>query len=368
MIKSEETEYNFERYPATDNGSLRAWGASDEHVLKYLEEMDIHFDNPVIYNDRFGFLTCVLHDSNPVTIINEKSQEKACRINLDKNGLSIEDIKFLSPLDPLPGKVKLGVIKIPKSIELFRLQLNSLSIALDDDSLVLCPFMTRHFTRQILEIVNEYFETVEQSKAWKKSRLMILKQPKKPEAISITKSVRWKEEEFKQYYGVFSSGNIDYATQFLLENLLVKETDKTVLDLASGNGVIASYIREQNPGCELHLIDDSFLAVESSKFNLSGENTYFHCNDTLEEFEENFFDLVVSNPPFHFEYETNIEIPIRLFGEVERCLKPGGRFLVVASKHLNFKTHLDKIFGNCCVVADNNKFIIYECIIKESHA
>jgi 23S rRNA (guanine1835-N2)-methyltransferase len=361
MIKSEETEYNFERYPETENASLRAWGASDEHVLKYLEEMNIHIEDTVIYNDRFGFLTCVLHDLNPVTIINEKSQEKACRINLDKNDLSIDEIKFLSPLDQLPGKVKLSIIKIPKSLELFRLQLSGLSKALDEDSLVLCPFMTRHFTTQFLIIANEYFENVEQSRAWKKSRLLILKQPKKAETISITKSIPWKEKEFKQYFGIFSSGNIDYATQFLLENLRINEEDKTVLDLASGNGVIGSYVREQNPKCELHLLDDSFLAVESSKFNLSGENTYFHYNDTLEEFEENFFDLVVSNPPFHFEYETNIEIPIRLFGEVERCLKPGGRFLVVASKHLNFKTHLDKIFGNCYVVADNNKFIIYEC-------
>ena len=77
-----------------------------------------------------------------------------------------------------------------------------------------------------------------------------------------------------------------------------------------------------------------------------------------------FFDLVVSNPPSHFEYETNIEIAITLFKEVARCLKPDGRFVIVASKHLNFKTHLERIFERCKISAENNKFIIYECAAK----
>ncbi|MBT3407630.1 methyltransferase, partial [Candidatus Woesearchaeota archaeon] len=64
------------------------------------------------------------------------------------------------------------------------------------------------------------------------------------------------------------------------------------------------------------LIDDFYLAIESAKLNLKGEDVYFHYNDTLKEIEENSIDLVVSNPPFHFEYETNIEISLNLFKDV----------------------------------------------------
>ena len=38
--------------------------------------------------------------------------------------------------------------------------------------------MTRHFTKNMLEIASSYFDTIEQSKAKKKARLLILKDKK----------------------------------------------------------------------------------------------------------------------------------------------------------------------------------------------
>ncbi|MGB1284834.1 MAG: methyltransferase, partial [Polaribacter sp.] len=70
----------------------------------------------------------------------------------------------------------------------------------------------------------------------------------------------------------------------------------------------------------------------------------------------------VSNPPFHFEHENNIEVALNLFSEVQNCLKLGGRFVLVANKHLNYKTHLDKLFCKTEVLAENKKFVIYECL------
>ena len=77
---------------------------------------------------------------------------------------------------------------------------------------------------------------------------------------------------------------------------------------------------------------------------------------------DRYFDLVVSNPPFHFENETNIEVSIKLFQEVGRCLKEDGKFQLVASRHLNFNTHLIKIFADVYVIAEDEKFEIYECL------
>jgi len=165
---------------------------------------------------------------------------------------------------------------------------------------------------------------------------------------------------YKQYAGVFSSDHIDYATQFLLEHLKLNETDSKILDLASGNGVIAHQIKAQKPDAEVHLLDDSFLAVESSKLNV--EDVSFHWNESLEDFNAKSFDLIVSNPPFHFEYENNIEVSLNLFIQAQRCLKENGRFLLVANQHLNYKTHLDKIFGSCSITAENDKFVVYDCL------
>ena len=132
-------------------------------------------------------------------------------------------------------------------------------------------------------------------------------------------------------------------------------------DLASGNGLLAIFLRQEYPDAEIHLLDDFRLAIESSRLNLSGDHNVFHWDDNLDIFEPDFFDLVISNPPFHFGYETNIEVALTLFRGVKKCLRPGGRFQLVASRHLNYKTHLKKLFTETINVAENEKFVVYDC-------
>jgi 16S rRNA G1207 methylase RsmC len=222
--------------------------------------------------------------------------------------------------------------------------------------------MTKYFTSQMLDIASEYFEEVKQTLAWKKSRLLILKKGKGKKEASIINEINISsEEKIKQYFGVFSSKNIDFATQFLIENISINENDNRVLDLASGNGILAYTIKKLKNNSEIHLIDDSFLAVESSKLNLEGESIHFHYSDNLKGFKEKYFDFIISNPPSHFEHETNIEISIELFKEAKKVLKEKGHFQLVANQHLNYKTHLLKIFNHVKITAENKKFIIYDC-------
>jgi len=298
-----KNEYTITRYPKTRNQSLKAWSAADEYLLQTFDSLNLEKTTMAIFNDRFGFLTCHLQQFSPTVILNYKSQEKAIFQNIESNDLKFSELNFISPLENLPEQLDIAILKIPKSLDLFRMQLFQLSKSLNDEAVVLASFMTKYFSKQMLTIANEFFGKVEQSKAWKKSRI------------------------YKQYFGVFSAKNIDYASQFFIEHLKLKTDDQRVLDLASGNGVLSKAIQLQNADCEIHLMDDSFLAIESSKLNLSLENTFFHFSDSMEIFEDDFFDLVISNPPFHFEHETNIEVAIQLFYEVKRCLKNGGRNL-----------------------------------------
>lgn len=354
--------YDIVRYPSSDNKSLKAWNTADEYILEYLDKNKVSIENVILYNDRFGYLSSYLNEYSPTIVIDNKSQEKSIHSNISLNKLEIKNLEFVTPLDELKSHIKLSIIKIPKSMELFRLYFNQLTEKLDKDSIVICGFMTKYFTTQILDIAEEYFDDVEQSLAWKKSRLLILRKPKRHKISSIINEISLNENiNIQQYFGVFSANNIDYATQYLIENLNLSETDNIIMDLASGNGILAYIINEKRPNCEIHLVDDSFLAIESSKLNLKGENIHFHYSDNLHEFDEKTFDFIISNPPYHFEHETNIEISISLCKEVRRNLKHGGHFQLVASKHLNFKTHLVKIFDEVKVAAENSKFIIYEC-------
>lgn len=368
MTDNHKNNYTITRYPKTSNQSLQAWSAADEYLLEEFDSLDLEKPKLAIFNDRFGFLTCYLHQFSPVIILNYKSQEKAIFKNIASNKLELSKLNFINPLEPLPEQLDIAMLKVPKSLDLFRMQLFQLSKSLNKEGIVLASFMTKYFSPQMLSIANEFFEKVEQSKAWKKSRVLFLKNKKQEKDISILHTIEFQDFIYQQYFGVFSAKNIDYASQFFIEHLKLKAGDQRVLDLASGNGVLSKAIQLQNPSGEIHLMDDSFLAIQSSKLNLSLdqaglniENVFFHFSDTMEIFEDNFFDLIISNPPFHFEYETNIEVAVHLFSEVKRCLKNGGRFELVASQHLNFRTHLIKIFKEANIISKNNKFIIYEC-------
>lgn len=362
-----KNEYSIERYPKTNNQSLKAWSAADEYLLEALHDLELLTPmtsslSLAILNDRFGFLSCHFHQYTPTIVLNYKSQEKSIHQNLAVNQLDINPLNFLSPLTPLPSQLDIATLKIPKSLDLFKMQLWQISSSLKEDGIVVASFMTKYFSPQILSIAQEFFEVVEQSKARKKSRYLTLQKKKPQQEISIRHAIDFQNFTYQQYFGVFSAKNIDYASQFFIPFLTIKEENLKVLDLASGNGVLSRAIQIQNRNSEIHLMDDSLLAIESSRLNLNHENTFFHESDTMDVFEDNFFDLVISNPPFHFEHETNIEVAIRLFHGVRRCLKNDGKFKLVASRHLNFKTHLTKIFKAVNIIAENKKFVVYECL------
>ena len=351
--------FHLKRYPLTTDASLRAWSNAELLVLDYVSGKNT--ENIHLYNDRFGVWNCVLQHRNPVTVYTYASQQKAILKNLELNSFAT-NIAFTSPLEVL-DKVDVALVKIPKSLELFELFLQQIHNSAHKQTEVVCGFMLKYFSPSFLKIANLYFDDVSQTKAWKKARLLILKKPKKnilkKELIN---SILWKGKELKQYYGVFASGGVDIGTRFFLDGLKVFSQEKKILDLASGNGVIAYEVTQLNKEAKITLIDDFSLAIASSKLNVSAEKASFICAENLNDLNGSDFDLVVSNPPFHFEYENNIEIALLLFRGVKNCLKVGGRFLLVANVHLNYKTHLLKLFSSVVVLKTNNKFVVYECL------
>ncbi len=351
-------KYFFERYPKTNNRSLMPFSNAELLALNYIEEKQA--TNYHIFNDRFGVWSCALNHEDTISVIDYASQVEAIMQNIRKNDLPEKRVTFKTSLDGL-ATVDIALIKVPKSLELFQLYLQEIHKASHEHTEVVCGFMTKYFNPSLLKLASKYFEDVSQSLAWKKARLLILKSPKKEVIYDELKNlIPWKDQTLKQYYGVFSSGKIDIGTQFLLEDLSIDQDETEVLDLASGNGIIALEVSRLNPKANLSLVDDSILAIESSKLNI--KKAQFVCSDNLSRFSKDHFDLVLSNPPFHFEYENNIEVSLSLFKQVYECLKPEGRFVLVANKHLNYTTHLQKSFSKITQLKSNAKFEVLECI------
>lgn len=356
-------EYDFERYPQRENRSLQAWSAVDEHFLRHQAAEERVLETPlVIANDRFGFLACLQLPQPVQSILTHRSQLAALEFHLEKNALDASFWTTSTPLEPLPNPVQEAWIKLPKSLELLQLFLQQLSAQLVPDSKVLVGFMTRHFSPQVLTLASLYFEEVEQSRAWKKSRLLILKKPKPYIARSLQHHLSWENQLFKQYYGVFSAKHIDYASQFLLEQLPVLSGGSKVLDLACGNGVLGIAATQQVAEVELHLLDDFNLAVASAQLNVETTNpVHFHWHYNLEELPVGHFDYILCNPPFHTEHEVTTAIAKQLFKGAQRCLAPEGQLWIVANRHLNYHTFLRTLFKKVAIAQQNKKFILYQC-------
>lgn len=356
------SEIKVKRYPASTNRSLQAWSAADEHIVQYLKENEeVLTDDFCIYNDSFGYLACHLSEKPRQIICDSFSQKRAIQRNIENN-VKTDNSTFVLPLDKLKKTPSFGIIKIPKSLDLFELYMQHFVSQASEDCQVVCGFMTRHFTKSWIELAEKYFNDVQQSRAYKKSRLLLLSKPKAVEASDLINTITYDEKEYKQYYGVFSSTMIDPATQFLLEHLLVDTDVQNAMDLGCGNGILADKLVELYPSAKTICLDDSSLAIASAKLNVTSENARFIHRDDLSDISDNSQDYIVTNPPFHLGHEIDIQTPIRLFKEAHRCLKQGGVLRIVANVHLNYKTHLVTIFDQVSIEVENTKFVIYTCI------
>lgn len=359
----QDHQVQIKRYPPSGNRSLKPWSAADELMLTFLSEES--FNSLHLWNDRFGFLGTTLAQHHPTHSITYRSQDTSLTKNLERNGLEVRQQDRI-PITQTPAhSCQLALMKVPKSLDLFHLQIHQAAQMLQPDGKVICGFMTRHFSPQLLKYAESLYYSVEQSRAWKKSRLLVLSSPKpaeerpQPQMIEVFFSP---DHVLKQFPGVFSAGQIDPATRFFLEHVTLKETDQTILDVGTGNGIISAVLQSRYADRTFHMTDDSILAIESARMNVTANPECFHVTDTLTSLPPIPVDIVVSNPPFHLEHENNIEVSLRLFREIHQLLRPDGHFMLVANKHLNYKTHLDKWFRVVSVVSQNKKFVIYDCL------
>jgi len=351
--------FDIKRHDLSTDRSLRPYSAADEYLLSSFNSLENKPNTLAIYHDRFGFLTCNLHAHHPITVFTNQSQIKAIELNTKANQLPLPQLA--NPLESIDRKIDFAIMKVPKSLALFQLYLEHITQNSSENVTIVCAFMTRHFSPKLIQIAEKYFENATQSRAVKKARLLTLTHKKAIEKSDIIDELDYEGTTYKQYWGVFSAKHIDYATQYFLEHIELNASDEHILDLAAGNGVIAKEIAKKRPDTEIHLMDDFYLAVESAKLNLASAQIHHHFDNDLSSFEDETFDLITTNPPFHFEYEINIKIPIQLFKECFRCLKSAGNLQIVANKHLNYQTHLRTIFPVVEVLAENDKFVIYKC-------
>jgi len=104
--------------------------------------------------------------------------------------------------------------------------------------------------------------------------------------------------------------------------------DGQVLDLGMGTGLLAIELAKEIPDVEVIGLDLSGVALEVARKNLQEIEqplrVSFEKGDVEDiPFSDDTFDLVVSSNTLHL-----IKNPVSMFNEIQRVLKPEGRFFL----------------------------------------
>lgn len=208
-------------------------------------------------------------------------------------------------------------------------------------------------------------------------------------------------QQFSQWHGLFSQGQLDEGTSLLLQALhqdlnatiqgkgkitmnaplmapLNIETHAPILDLGCGSGIIGLSLAAR--GCDQIVSTDiSATALYATEQNAKrlGFNSSIHtfaCNmlpnsNELEVFKANFpnfhlpygkFKLIVTNPPFHQGLRCNTSPTEDMIMKAPNYLSDNGALYLVGNTHLHYERTLEEAFAHITILKSTNKFTVFK--------
>jgi HemK-like putative methylase len=163
---------------------------------------------------------------------------------------------------------------------------------------------------------------------------------------------------FKAPSGVYGKKRIDRASILLIEK--VELTNEKVLDMGCGYGAIGIALKKEFPDIELYMSDINNRAVDFSKINAKNNNinAVIKQGNLFKPWEEEYFDVIVTNPPI----VAGKEVLHELIEGSYYHLNKNGRLYLVAYHNKGGKgleNYMKKIFGNVKELEKSGGFRVY---------
>ncbi|MDV7104750.1 methyltransferase [Vibrio sp. TH_r3] len=365
-----DRKLSLHRFPKRANETLQAWDAGDEYVINYVEDLMLEAGkNILIINDSFGALSCWFSARHNVTMISDSFiSHQATLQNAIEN--KVENITLINATDQFPNNIDLVLLKLPKNNRLLIWQLHQLRNQLTANCPVVGVNKAKEIHTSTLKLFTKYLGGTKTSLAWKKHRL-VFSEPNSTEIASIDPIKEWPVEGenffLKNHPNTYSGESLDLGARFMLRHLPGDDSYQHVIDLGCGNGVLSVKLSQLNPSAKLTCVDESYMALESAKINVTRErsnieNCQFIANNCLDGFTNDSADLVVCNPPFHQNNAITDHIAWQMFCDAKHVLWPNGKLIVIGNSHLGYDEKLSRLFGRSKVtqIARNNKFVILQ--------
>lgn len=365
------------RQPYDSDPALQAWSAADLLLAQYALETAPADDRlHVVYNDAFGALsTLLVKNSRTVAQVSDSCLTQRCTLwNLEANDLPSDSLLLLDSLTTPHTKegedAPLVLYRLPKSHALLEFQLHQIRSLLPPGSVLVSSSMVRDLHTSTLEIFEKVLGPTVTDLAEQKARLIRTtvadkKSPTTPYPSVFT--VPSLGIKLVNHASVFSREDLDEGTRLLLQHFpKIGPGAKTVIDLGCGNGVLGLAAARRAPEAEVYCVDESFMAVwsarEGFRANELGGRGFFLAGDGLEDFEKASADLILCNPPFHYQNAQTLEIALALFDQARQVLRPEGELWVVANRHLGHHKSLADRFSTVRTAALTEKFIVLRAL------
>jgi 16S rRNA (guanine1207-N2)-methyltransferase len=266
----------------------------------------------------------------------------------------------------LPGLFPVALLFAPKEKKLCEYMLGWLWERVEPGGRVLVAGENRAGIKSVKGMLEERFGPVIGHRSGRHS---VLWEAERSEDVGAPRSFRREfevqvEEEklgVVSYPGVFSHGELDPGTRFLLE-ALDRPRFRRALDWGCGSGVIGTYLQLLRPESSVDLVDSHAMALRSAKETMERNELAPERVSASDGFSDvrGTFDLIVTNPPFHAGVKTELSVTERMIRECGRFLVPGGRLVLVANAFLRYPGVLRESFSEVKVLAENASYRVFE--------
>ena len=131
------------------------------------------------------------------------------------------------------------------------------------------------------------------------------RQQKEPIAYILGFKHFWKYKFLTNKYVLIPRPDTELIIEEALKYLPANKSNK-ILDIGTGSGCIVVSILKERPKCKATAIDISLKAINVAKTNAKLhqlENKINFINNDIDKYKSNYYDLIISNPPYIDSFE-----------------------------------------------------------------
>jgi 16S rRNA (guanine1207-N2)-methyltransferase len=161
--------------------------------------------------------------------------------------------------------------------------------------------------------------------------------------------------------GVFAYDRLDEGTRLLLETI-APPVGARVLDIGCGYGVVG-LLAAKLGAAQVDLVDVNLLAVAAAAENIAlnrVDGARAFASDGVPSGRAGWYDLVLTNPPYHIGKAVDYEIAHAFIARTRRALKPGGQFVLVANQFLRYDKLLRSAFERVACLAETRSYRVWQ--------